>query len=63
MSMQTGKVYRYEKVIWRPWEWMLKEDGGYGKTAVESSLAEGIRQTEKKENYNLPGDKEERYKR
>ncbi len=47
--MQTGKVYRYEKVILRPWEWLLREDGGYEKAAtVESSLAEGIRQTAKK---------------
>ena len=46
-SMQTGKAYRYEKVILRPWEWLLREDRGYGKVAtVESSLAEGIRQTD-----------------
>ena len=46
-SMQTGKAYRYEKVILRPWEWLLREDRGYGKAAtVESSLAEGIRQTD-----------------
>lgn len=45
--MQTGKAYRYEKVILRPWEWLLREDRGYGKVAtVESSLAEGIRQTD-----------------
>ena len=46
-SMQTGKAYRYEKVILRSWEWLLREDRGYGKAAtVESSLAEGIRQTD-----------------
>ena len=47
--MQTGKEYRYERVILRPREWLLREKSGYGKTAtVESSLAEGIRQTEKR---------------
>ena len=29
--MQTGKAYRYEKVILRPWERLLREDRGYGK--------------------------------
>ena len=48
-AMQKGKVCRYERIILPPREWLLREDGSYGKNAeTENLLTEGLWRAKKK---------------